>query len=123
MREEKFETVVEVGHMELLYIQIPFDPSVTWDARPRHFVRGSLNGCAFAGEIGFRRRKFYILLDEELQRAAKLSPGEPVQVALEPREPGAEALSSTARLAWARLASPPARKKPRAVKRAVKRKA
>jgi hypothetical protein len=123
MREEKFETAVEVGHMELLYIRIPFDPAVSWEARPRHFVRGRMNGCPFEGEVGFRRRKFYMLLDEELQRAAKLVPGELVQVALEPREPGAEELSSTPRLAWARLASPPARKKPRAVKRAVNRKA
>jgi hypothetical protein len=122
MREEKFEAAVEVGHMELRYIRIPFDPAVTWEARPRHFVRGSLNGCDFEGEIGFRRRKFYMLLDEELQRVAKLSPGETVQVAVEPREPGAEELASPPRLAWARLASAPARKKAPARKRAVKKK-
>jgi hypothetical protein len=105
MRQEKFATAVEAGHKGLVYIRIPFDPSVTWDVRTRHFVRGSLNGCPFEGEIGFRRRKFYMLLDEALQRAAKLSPGDTVQVALEPRDPGAEELSSKPRLAWARLPS------------------
>ncbi|PTL81078.1 hypothetical protein DAT35_23375 [Vitiosangium sp. GDMCC 1.1324] len=44
MREERFSTAVEAGHMGWVYIRIPFDPSVTWDARSRHFVRGRLNG-------------------------------------------------------------------------------
>lgn len=104
MRQEKFATAVEAGHKGLVYIRIPFDPSVTWDVRTRHFVRGSLNGCTFEGEVGFRRRKFYMLLDEELQRAAKLSPGDNVEVAMEPREPGEEESSSKPGLAWGRLA-------------------
>ncbi|MFL5358142.1 DUF1905 domain-containing protein [Archangium sp.] len=105
MRQEKFATAVEAGHKGLVYIRIPFDPSVTWDVRTRHFVRGRLNGCSFEGEIGFRRRKFYMLLDEELQRAAKLSPGDTVEAAMEPREPGEEESSSKPGLAWGRLAS------------------
>lgn len=104
MRQEKFATAVEAGHKGLVYIRIPFDPSVTWDVRTRHFVRGSLNGCAFEGEVGFRRRKFYMLLDEELQRVAKLSPGDNVEVAMEPRDPGEEEASSKPGLAWGRLA-------------------
>lgn len=104
MRQEKFATAVEAGHKGLIYIRIPFDPSVTWDVRTRHFVRGSLNGCSFEGEIGFRRRKFYMLLDEELQRVAKLAPGDNVEVAMEPREPGEEESSSKPGLAWGRLA-------------------
>ena len=99
MRQETFATVVEAGHMGLVYIQIPFDPSVAWDVRPRHFVQGRLNGCPFQGEVGFRRRKFYMLLDEDLQRVAKLSPGDAVEVVIEPREPGEAELSSDARLA------------------------
>ena|SRR5690242_10692716 len=111
MRQEKFATAVEVGHMGMVYIRIPFDPSMTWDARPRHFVRGRLNGCPFEGEVGFRRRKFYMLLDEELQRAAKLSPGDSVEVAMEPREPGEAELSSKPGLAWGRVsARTPAKK-------------
>ena len=139
MRQEKFETVVAAGHMGMVYIQLPFDPSVVWDVRPRHFVQGRLNGCPFEGEAGFRRRKFYMLLDEELQRVAKLSPGDAVEVVMEPREPGEAELSSDARLAWirpasgaaprssksaatkkARPAKTPAQKKPRARKRTVK---
>jgi uncharacterized protein DUF1905 len=104
MRQEKFATPVEAGHKGLFYIRIPFDPSVTWDVRTRHFVRGSLNGCAFEGEVGFRRSKFYMLLDEGLQRVAKLAPGDNVEVAMEPREPGEEELSSKPGLAWGRLA-------------------
>lgn len=104
MRQETFATAVEAGHKGLVYIRIPFDPSVSWDVRTRHFVQGSLNGYSFEGEIGFRRRKFYMLLDEELQRVAKLSPGDTVEVAMEPREPGEEELSSKPGLAWGRLA-------------------
>ncbi|WP_375767967.1 DUF1905 domain-containing protein [Archangium gephyra] len=121
MRQEKFETVVGAGHKGMVFIQIPFDPSVVWDVRPRHFVQGRLNGSPFEGEVGFRRRKFYMLLDEALQRVAKLSPGDPVEVVMEPREPGEAELSSDARLAWSRpAAKTPAQKKPPARKRAVK---
>jgi hypothetical protein len=115
MRQEKFETVVEAGHMGLVYIQLPFDPSVAWDVRPRHFVQGRVNGSPFEGEVGFRRRKFYMLLDEELQRVAKLSPGSAVEVVMEPREPTGEEPTSDARLAWIRPArgtAPRARKGP-----------
>ena len=104
MRQEKFSTPVEAGHKGLFYIRIPFDPSVTWDVRTRHFVRGTLNGRAFEGEVGFRRSKFYMLLDEELLRGAKLAPGVIVEIAMAPREPGEEELSSKPGLAWGRLA-------------------
>jgi hypothetical protein len=138
MRQEKFETVVAAGHMGLVYIQIPFDPSVVWDVRRRHFVQGRLNGSPFEGEVGFRRRKFYMLLDDALQRVARLSPGDAVEVVMEPREPGEAELSSDPRLAWIRpaggaapaprkktparkkAAKTPARKKPQARKRTVK---
>ncbi|AKJ07436.1 uncharacterized protein DUF1905 [Archangium gephyra] len=122
MRQEKFETVVGAGHMGLVFIQIPFDPSVVWDVRRRHFVQGRVNGSPFEGEVGFRRRKFYMLLDEELQRVARLSPGDAVEVVIAPREPGEAELSSDPRLAWIRpagAAEPAPRKKAAAKKTAA----
>ena len=108
--------------MGLVYIQLPFDPSVAWDVRPRQFVQGRLNGCPFEGEVGFRRRKFYMLLDEELQRVAGLSPGDAVEVVIEPREPAEAELSSDARLAWIRLASGVAPRAKKTVRAATKKK-
>ncbi|MFY0571395.1 DUF1905 domain-containing protein [Archangium lansingense] len=122
MRQEKFATVVEAGHMGLVYIQLPFDPSVAWDVRPRQFVQGRLNGSPFVGEVGFRRRKFYILLDEELQRVAGLSPGDAVEVVIEPREPAEAELSSDARLAWIRPAGAAAPRAKKTVRAAMKKK-
>jgi hypothetical protein len=103
MKPKKFSTTVELGHKGPALV-FPFDPAELWGKRARHFVKGTLDGCAFEGEIGYRRRVHYTCLDEELMRAAKLAPGDPVEVTITPREPGEADLEADARMAWTRRA-------------------
>ena len=55
------------------------------------------------GEIGFRRRVHYMLLDEALLKKTRLAPGDLALFILEPREPSEKELKEKPGLAWARL--------------------
>jgi hypothetical protein len=78
-------------------VLVPFDPEEVWGippqpvasrtygVRPGHLVRGTMNGRRFEGWIGQRWRRFFILVDEPLQRSARVSVGDTVEVVVEPR--------------------------------------
>ncbi|HKD99746.1 MAG TPA: DUF1905 domain-containing protein [Planctomycetota bacterium] len=102
-KTERFRAPVHPGHKGPAIV-VPFDPDAVWGDRPRQFVAGTLNGCAFEGEIGFRRRVFYTLLDDRLLRAAKLAAGDVVEVVMTPREAGEAERARKLRLAWSRPA-------------------
>lgn len=106
MSWRRFRAEVEEGHKGTA-ICLPFDPAEAWGARPRHFVRGTIDGCPFAGEIGHRRGRFYTLLDPMLMHAAGVRPGDVVPIALRPREASARDLAEAPRLAssWLELAA------------------
>jgi predicted DNA-binding protein (MmcQ/YjbR family) len=92
-------------------ILVPFDPEEVWGIRPRtvasktyggrpgHLVRGTLNGHPFDGWIGRRWRKFFLLVDGDLQRKARVREGEVVTVAVAPRPDGSRARPRRPRLA------------------------
>ena len=65
----RLKLTLHEGHKGIALV-FPFDPNAKWGAR--HFVAGTLNGVRFEGEIGFRRRAFSTLLDDELLAAAGL---------------------------------------------------
>jgi hypothetical protein len=81
-------------------VLVPFDPEEVWGippqpvasrtygVRPGHLVRGTMNGRRFEGWIGQRWRRFFIPVDEELQRSARVSVGDTVEVVVEPRTAG-----------------------------------
>ena len=92
MKKKRFKAEVQSGHKDDA-IEVPFDPAEAWDlpARPiwrgrrGHVVSGTLNGFAFAESfIVPRQRKFYLILDRELERAAGVSVGDSVNIAIEP---------------------------------------
>lgn len=99
---ERLKLAVHEGHKGMALV-FPFDPSKKWGKRARHFVSGTLNGVNFVGEIGFRRRAFYTLLDDELLTTAGLSAGEIADVTVAPRDGDAFDLATPANLVWSRL--------------------
>ena len=99
---ERLKLTIQAGHKGVALL-FPFDPAVKWGKRPRHFVRGTLNGVQFLGEIGFRRRVFYTLLDDELLSVAALKEGDAVEVIVVPREATPDDLATPANLVWSRL--------------------
>jgi hypothetical protein len=103
MKKMKFEAKVFEGHMELIAIHVPLDPALFWGKQPRYFVKGTVQKCRLEGEIGFRRRVHYMLLDQALLKKTRLAPGDLALFTLEPREPSEKELKEKPGLAWARL--------------------
>lgn len=73
---------------------VPFDPAQLWKTTPEpvpapwrlgYFVKGTIHRKRFEGWIGKRWGRFFIPIDEELQAAAGIAPGDMVQVETEPR--------------------------------------
>jgi hypothetical protein len=73
-------------------VEVPFDPEEKWAIKPRalwpgrrgHTVRAELNGVRFGSCIVTRSRKFWILIDEEVQKKAGVSVGDTVRFSVEP---------------------------------------
>ncbi|MBI1853440.1 MAG: MmcQ/YjbR family DNA-binding protein [Planctomycetes bacterium] len=99
----QFRAEVKLGHKGPAIV-LPFDPETAWGEARRHLVWGTLNGCPFDGEIGFRRRVHYTLLDDDLLGAAKLQPGDSADVVMQPRPPRSDEKGAPPRLACVRRA-------------------
>jgi hypothetical protein len=91
MKKKKFKAEVLSGHKEDA-VEVPFDPAKEWSIPPKslwsgrrgHFVNARVNGFAFESAIVSRQKKFYLLIDAEAKKAAGVSQGVVVQVAVEP---------------------------------------
>ena len=91
VKKERFRAQLLPGHKGAA-VEVPFDPSKQWgiDGRPLwrgrrgHSVRGQLNGISFDSCIVPRSRKFWMLVDEGVQRMAGVSVGDTVRVTVEP---------------------------------------
>jgi len=100
----RLKLTLHEGHKGIALV-FPFDPAAKWGKRARHFVEGTLNGVRFSGEIGFRRRVFYTLLDDELMSAARLSARDEAEVTVSARNGTDADLATPANLVWLRLAA------------------
>lgn len=91
MKPETFKGEILSGHTEAA-IEVPFDPAARWTipatplwrGRKGHHVQGILNGVRFKSAIVARARRFFVLLDESLLEAAKVSIGDTVEITLMP---------------------------------------
>jgi hypothetical protein len=92
MKKKRFKAEVLSGHKDDA-VEVPFDPTAVWGLPPRpiwrgrrgYVVRGTLNGLAFAESFVVpRQKKFYMVLDRELEQAAGVRVGDSVTVAIEP---------------------------------------
>jgi len=92
MRKASFETELIEGHGGVTVVIVPFDPRQVWDVEPvplddrreGWLVRGTINGAKLDGWIGFRWGRYFIIVDADLRRAAKVAVGDLVSVAVEP---------------------------------------
>jgi uncharacterized protein DUF1905/bacteriocin resistance YdeI/OmpD-like protein len=85
-----FTATVEHDDRGRVWITVPFDPAAEWGARPRHHVRGDLNGTPFETSLGVRAGQVRFPLAKALRDAAGVAPGDTVTVSLEPTTERAE---------------------------------
>jgi hypothetical protein len=87
-----FKAEVLSGHKDDA-VEVPFNPSETWHLEPRplwrgrkgHRVSGTLNGKRFAEAfIVPRAKKFFLIIDKEMEQAAGVSLGDVVRLSVEP---------------------------------------
>jgi len=91
MRPKKFQAEVLTGHKENA-VEVPFDPVREWKIEPQplwrgrrgHPVMAKINGVSFESAIVPRQKRFYLLIDADTGRAAKLAAGDVVRVELKP---------------------------------------
>lgn len=91
MKKKKFKAEVLPGHKEQA-VEVPFDPVKEWGIPPKslwrgrrgHVVNATVNGFSFESSIVPRQKKFYMLIDAEAAKSARVSEGALVQVAVEP---------------------------------------
>ena len=92
MKRKKFKGELLSGHKDHA-VEVPFDPAIEWklDAQPLwrgrrgYKVIARVNSVAFESAIVPRQKKFYLLIDAETEKSARISEGELVEVAVEPR--------------------------------------
>lgn len=91
MKKKMFKAEVLSGHKEDA-VEVPFDPATEWGIAPTplwrgrrgHPVNATLNGYSFASSIVPRQKKFYLLINGAAEKAAGVTAGNVVLVALEP---------------------------------------
>ncbi len=64
--------------------RVPFDPARAWPKMIRLRVCGEVNGAQFRTSLFADGEGYYILVNREIQKKARVALGDPVEIALEP---------------------------------------
>ena len=91
MKRNSFKGELLAGHKGSA-VEVPFDPAKQWAiaskqlwrGRHGHSVQANLNGARFETFIVPRSKKFFMLVSDELLKAAGVSVGDTVRVTVEP---------------------------------------
>jgi hypothetical protein len=91
MKKKTFKAVLMSGHKDDA-LEVPFNPTEAWGIDPvplwrgrrGHNVRGKINGHYFESSIVPRQKKFYLIVDKDIERETSLVDGQIVSVTLEP---------------------------------------
>jgi predicted DNA-binding protein (MmcQ/YjbR family) len=91
MANARFTATLLDGHKGAAF-EVPFDPEERWDIPPErrragrngHRVAGKVNGVAFESSVVPRSRKFWLEIDDEVRKQAKLATGVPAKIELRP---------------------------------------
>ena len=81
---QRFEAVVERGHKGCAFV-LPFAPGTRAAPRGRWFVRGTVAGARFEGEVGLRWGRYFMCVDDESLRARGQCEGDTARVSMKRR--------------------------------------
>ena len=82
--EAEFETKLVVTDRGHVRAPLPFDPRARWGRKPRHYVRGTVEGAPFSGSVGFAAGGGFLVLSRAFREAAGVNAGDTVRVVIEP---------------------------------------
>jgi hypothetical protein len=94
MKKKKFTAEVLPGHKDDA-VEVPFNPSEVWGlaakpiwrGRRGHPVSGTMNGVGFDESfIVPRAKKFFMIIDKDMERGAGVAAGDTVSISIVPRE-------------------------------------
>ena len=91
MRRKQFKAELLSGHKDAA-VEVPFDPAEVWGIPPKplwhgrrgHEVHGRLNGLPFESCIVPRQKKYFMIVDADTIKAARISVGDLVTTIVEP---------------------------------------
>jgi hypothetical protein len=93
MKRKKFKRELLSGHRDHA-VEVPLDPPREWNIQPQPLWRGRrgyevmtrANGVSFERAVVPKQKKFYLLIDAEIMRAANLAESDVVNVELRPSQ-------------------------------------
>lgn len=92
MSTKRFKTTVAQSGGRT-YVMLPFNPNEVWGVKRRHYVTGSLNGCAVRGCLDSNGSRFFLPLGAAWRRDNGVEAGAKVEVVLAAEGPQSDALS------------------------------
>ena len=99
-REWRYDTtLINVG--KRVYVPVPFHPNEVWGSKPRHHVRGTVNGMGIRGVVEPVVDGVGVVLGPAWRRDCGLASGDAVSVVLEPEGPQRDDLPDDVRNALA----------------------
>lgn len=107
MSTMEFSTTVRGASDGRAYLELPFDPDLTWGTKNRHHVRGWVSGRDFRGPLERYDTEWRLLLGPAWRRDCGIKIGDSVTVILMPEGPQWDSLPAD--LAEALEAEPQAR--------------
>jgi len=89
VKTKNFKAALLSGHKDNA-VEVPFDPTEVWriEAKPLwrgrrgHAVKEKLNGHDFESFIVPRQKRFFMLIDKELEHATGVSQGDVIEVSV-----------------------------------------
>lgn len=93
MTTQRFSTtLVQAG--DRYFIVLPFNPNEVWGTKPRHHIRGTVNGQMIRGPLGLDGTSYTLPLGAAWRRDTGLEPGVQVEVVLAPEGPQSDQLAA-----------------------------
>jgi hypothetical protein len=92
MSKARFQAELIEGHKGVTAVIVPFDPEAVWRQKPVKLdprregwlVKGTVNKVRFDGYIGFRWKRYFIIIEPELREKVKAAVGDTLELVIEP---------------------------------------
>ena len=75
------------------FIAMPFNPNDAWGVKSRHYIAGTVNGCAVRGSLGSDGAQYFLPLGAAWRRDSGVEAGDTVTVELHAEGPQEATLS------------------------------